>query len=534
MSQGIEHIELLGNAEENFYALGLKDTDGFDMLFQSLKKLCMRTDLFSKAVKLTFDITNKVDFQKKEQNHSLIEAYAEGLKRPTSDVYFALLLPEFIAAFNKWTPNLLGLVPGCSSLFTLDKKTQFTVHARLLDYPLAGTFDNFERTALYHLKNRYKIFSLGTKGLCFPSLSAINEKGLTLALHYKHGDYFDLKGHSIFSTAFEILSFCESIHDVKKYLKEYPSMSYWGLYLSDATGLVGSFDICGREIYQEKFEMKEHNYLYFNNRPILSENKNRELQPYGNKIQCQMRREVFNDKWQKKKSITNKTLEPLKVLTTPLDQKKRKPKDLRLDTLTPSTIQAVSFNFHQDEVYIIGGKAPKAYNQEIYKYQNIFNQLKVTPVKTPADDLSNEWAPLREISLAQSYFDVGDIQKCYHHLQIGILKFKDHPLKNIYQFYFYVIEFMFENEKKSLSYTYAQMRELRGKLPEYLEDHLYLFLMRMEKILGIKEIDKNPPIKHPELREIYQKEYKLKAIAIKMMKKLIYPRMETFDIIYPL
>src|SRR5690606_9624402 len=137
-------------------------------------------------------------------------------------------------------------------------------------------------------------------------------------------------------------------------------------------------------------------------------NKNRELQPYGNKIQCQMRREVFNDKWQKKKSITNKTLEPLKVLTTPLDQKKRKPKDLRLDTLTPSTIQAVSFNFHQDEVYIIGGKAPKAYNQEIYKYQNIFNQLKVTPVKIPANDLSSDWEALREISLAQSYFDVGD------------------------------------------------------------------------------------------------------------------------------
>ena len=534
MSRPIEHIELLGNAEENFYALGLKDHEGFDMLYQSLKKLCMRTDLFSKAVKLALDITNKTEFQKKEINHKLIQAYAEGLKRPVGDIYFALLLPEFIAAFNKWTPNLLGLVPGCSSLFTLDKKTDSTIHTRLLDYPLAGTFDNFERTSLYDLKGRYKIFSLGTKGLCFPSLSAINEKGLSFALHYKHGDYFDLKGHSIFSTVFEILSYCESIHDVKKFLKEYPSMSYWGLYLSDSQGGVGSFDICGREIYQEKFEIHEHNHLYFNNRPILSEKKGDELQPYGNKIQCNMRREVFKEKWQKKKNISNKTLEPLKVLTTPLDQKKRKGKDLKLDTLTPSTIQALSFNFKQNEVYIIGGKAPKVYHQEVYKYQNIFGPLKVTPVKTTEEKMPHEWQALREISLAQSFFDIGEIQKCYHHLQLGILKLKDHPFESIYQFYFYVIEFMFESEKKSLSYSYANMRKLRGKLPPYLEDHLLLFLMRMEKVLGIKEIDKNPPIQHPALKEIYQKEYKLKPLAIKMMKKLIYPRMETFDIIYPL
>lgn len=534
MQNSIEHIHLIGSASENFYGLGLKDTDGFETLYNSLKKLCMRTDILSRAVKIALDISSKMEIQKSDPNYELIEAYADGLKRPIQDVLFAFLLPEFIAAFNKWTPNLLGLIPGCSSLFTWDKENESLIHSRLLDYPLAGIFDQFERTVTYELKGRLKIFSLTTKGMPLPSLTSINEKGLTLALHYKHGNYFDMKGHSIFSTAFEILSYCTSIHDVKKYLKEYPSMSYWGLYLSDANGEVASFDICGKEIYQEKFDIKEHEYLYFNNRPILTENKNLELQPYGNKEQCQMRRSVFNEKWKKRKKLKNKTLESLRVLTTPLDQSKRSSKEWKLDTITPSTIQALSFNYKNDEIYINHGPAPKVYREDIIKYSKAFSVVQKSKVNTKESGTSLLWPGLREISLAQSAFDIGDIQKSFHHLQMGIEKFKGDPAETIFRFFFNVLEFMYEDNHKDLTYIYQEFRKLQNKLPPYLEDHLCLFIMRIEKILGIKDIDSHPKIRHPELKNIFEKEYKLKPVAIKLMRRLIYPRMEVLDIIYPL
>src|SRR5690606_5444890 len=176
MQNSIEHIHLIGSASENFYSLGLKDVEGFNGLYNNLKKLCMRTELFSRAVKIALEISSKMEMHKTDPNYELIKAYAEGLKRPVTDVMFAFLLPEFIAAFNKWTPNLLSVIPGCSSLFTFDKENEGVIHTRLLDYPLAGTFDQFERTVTYHLRGRLKIFSLTTKGMPLPALTSINEK----------------------------------------------------------------------------------------------------------------------------------------------------------------------------------------------------------------------------------------------------------------------------------------------------------------------------------------------------------------------
>src|SRR5690606_25085157 len=118
---------------------------------------------------------------------------------------------------------------------------------------------------------------------------------------------------------------------------------------------------------------------------------------------------------------------------------------------------------------------------------------------------SHIWPGLREISLAQSAFDIGDIQKSFHYLQMGIQKFKGTPEETIYRFYFNVLEFMYEDNHKDLTYIYQEFRKLRNKLPEYLADHLALFIMRIEKILGIKDIDKNPKIKHPELKKIFEK-----------------------------
>ena len=250
------HIHLFGDPEENFYALGAKDKDSYQEIYEQITRLCARADFLAHALKLSTELAVNLKSRGTINLSKEIKAYAEGLERPVNDVYFTMLLPEIVASFNKWLPKLLSVIPGCSRLFTYDHENGGVIHGRILDYALSGPFEKYERSALYEFKGRYKTFSYGSSGLPFPGVTAMNERGLTLALHYKHGNYLDLKGDSIFSIAYQIISYCADIHDVKKFLKNYPSMSHWGLYLSDRNGDVASIDVRGREVHQEKFDLK--------------------------------------------------------------------------------------------------------------------------------------------------------------------------------------------------------------------------------------------------------------------------------------
>ncbi|MEX1099324.1 MAG: hypothetical protein WEB87_02790, partial [Bacteriovoracaceae bacterium] len=239
------HLHLFGDPEENFYALGVKDKDSYQEIYEQITRLCARADFLAKALKLSTELAVNLGNRGSINLSKEIKAYAEGLGRPVNDVYFSILLPEIVASFNKWLPSLMSIIPGCSSLFVTDPRGKGVIHGRVLDYALAGPFEKYERSASYHFKDRLKIFTHTTAGMPFPALSSMNDRGLTLALHYKHGNYLDLKGDSIFSIAYQIISFCSDIHEVKKFLKNYPSMSHWGLYLSDRNGEVASIDVRG-------------------------------------------------------------------------------------------------------------------------------------------------------------------------------------------------------------------------------------------------------------------------------------------------
>ena len=318
----IEHIDLIGDPEENFYSLGVKDKDAYQEIYSQITMLCARNNVLAKAIKTTSELAVNINKRGNLNFNKELEAYAQGLNRPTKDIYFALLLPEIVASFNKWTPNLMSVIPGCSSLFTYNKKTKSTQHSRILDYALAGPFEKYERTLKIDFKGRLKIFGLSTIGLPFPSLSSMNESGLTLALHYKNGDFLNLNGDSIFSITYQILSYCTSIHDVKKFLKNYPSMSHWGIYISDKTGNVTSIDVKGNEIFQEKFDLKDHEYLYFNNRPLLKDTNTDHLQPYGNLNQCTLRRESIKRKLKNTNPHNLDTKKSLKIITRKRTTKK--------------------------------------------------------------------------------------------------------------------------------------------------------------------------------------------------------------------
>tara|TARA_B100001971_G_C18268036_1_gene596535 strand:- start:111108 stop:112694 length:1587 start_codon:yes stop_codon:yes gene_type:complete len=523
----IEHINLIGDPCENFFALGAKDKDAYQEIYSLITRLCARNDVLAKAIKTTSELAVNINNRGTINLNKEIEAYAEGLKRPTKDVYFALLLPEIVASFNKWTPNLMSIIPGCSSLFTYNDKLKATQHTRILDYALVGPFEKYERTINIDFKKRLKIFGLSTVGLPFPSLSSMNESGLTLALHYKNGDFLDLNGDSIFNITYQILSYCTSVHDVKKFLKNYPTMAHWGIYLSDKMGNVTSLDVKGNEIYQEKFEMKEHNFLYFNNRPLLKNNETDKLQPYGNLNQCSLRRESINRKLKNKNFKVLDTKSSL-IATTTIEKRDK----WFFDVITPSSIQAISMDAINKTCHIIPGKAPKYYRGELIEYKNIFDKLEINTISEKVDIDQDLISGQERLANFQSHLDGGKIEQAYHEIQMSYEYLKKTEHAYVVKFYILVLQYIYESNKKDLAYLYTDFKELEGKLPTYLNDHRLLFMMRLEKLLGHPILTNSKEIKNENLKNLYDKERKLKKPALIILKKLIFPRVEILDILY--
>lgn len=525
-----QHLHLIGDIEENFYLLGRKDKDAYQEMYQQISMLCARNQKTAQLVKLTTELAKKLLSAKTPQSILELKAYSEGLERNLDDVIYALLLPEIVASFNKWVPNLIGLIPGCSSLFT--KKQDQVFHGRILDYALSGPFEKYERSLLFELNGQKKIFCHSSVGLPLPSLTAMNEDGLSLALHYKHGEYFNFEGDSIFTIAHNLLLNCSDIREAIKFLKGQESISYWGIYIADKSGEVASIDIRGRETHKEIFDLNDHDYLYFNNRPLLKQQDQDKLQPFGNLNQCLMRKEHFKQQMTKIDLDSSKNIQQdiLKVLSSYKPKKAKTAKNWLLPTVTPSSIQMCSFNLTESSSLLILEDAPKTVTNSQVKIENIFEDIDFTEYKSKKTP--EFFKSYRRLAKFQSKLDSGKVEEAYHEIQMAIKELEGHPEQLICRFFFIITQYIFESDKRDYAYLYQDLQDLEDKLPSYLNDHRLLFLLRIGKILGQREENRYTELSHPGLKEYYKNEFNLNAMAIKTMRNLTFPRIEILDIIY--
>lgn len=535
MANDQNHIHLFGDPLENFYILGKKDKSSFDETYQHLSRLCTRNKALAKVLKASTEFSSQLNKRPTTQFHQQLEAYSQGLSRPLNDILFTMLLPEMATSLSKWIPNLISLIPGCSSLFYQCPQSKEVIHGRILDYALSGTFEKHERSILYEFKEQQKVFSYTTSGMPFPSLSAMNESGLSLALHYKYGHFFQLKGHSIFEITQKVIHSCCNIREAIKLIKKHSSISSWGIYLADSNGEVAAIDISGSEVHQEKFDLQDHHYIYFNNSPLIKNKESIKSQPYGTLNQCQMRRDTLNSHLDTSKMVDSKDplIDLVKTLGQVKGQKSKSAQNWLLSPINPGSVQLVGFNNTKSRSISIPGIAPKFFHHEYYLYQNIFEKIQFKHIQQRKNKpIGPFFKAYQSLTQYQSALDRGDVPRAYHCIQMALPLFKGYPEYFMAKFFYTVTQYIYEVDKRDYTYIFDDFKGLEGKLPEYLEDHLKLFLMRTGKIIGHKDFCTPHEIKHKKLRELYHHEKKLSPLAIKGFKHLIFIRVEILDIIY--
>lgn len=521
----MEKFKKIIESNRDVIELGKIDQREYKKLYSNVSKIALNNPIFKKAFELS-TYWQQTKITKIKSSRNLIENYAKGIGVSSEQIYSSLIIPEMVSSFNKWTPNLLGLIPGCSSLFARDKESGGIIHARVLDYSLGILLSDSERAL--HIKNEsaYDVFGFTSAGFPIPSLSSINEKGLSLAIHYKYGNYFDIEGSSIFEIAYDLLCHCKNIKEVKSRLKRHKSISHWGLYMSDQNGNVASVDIRGNEIHTEVFQMNDYDFLYFNNKVMSHDKVVENSQPYGHLSQCSMRRKSLEKNFSK---FSPNSLEEYLETLCHIESNQ---KEYNLSPLTIASVQAYALDNKSFAGLYILGETPKLPTSSKTYSSNVFeSKFEVTREKQPK---TNFQRGLKHLSRSQYFIDLKDYEQVYFHLQMAIFLLKGTHEEYISKFYFNVIEYINVSVKEDLYYLLTSFQKLHSKLPSYLKDHCKLFEFRILKLLG-EQYDYEHfimEIKNNNLNNIFKNESKLKVFSLKMFKKLIYPRIELLDIIY--
>lgn len=533
-------LSLIGDADENFYQLGLKDKENGKIVHASVKNM-LRTpwNKVNIVVEEVAKLVIKNSLLKKTEYYHHLHAYSEGMGVKIEDAAYTMLIPELVSAMSRWAPGLFKGNLGCSSFMTRNSQGE-VLHGRILDFPLQGSYDLYERAVLYDLKGIPKMLGFGTAGIPYPSITLMTESGITLALHQKFTNVFNSQGQTIFEYVFDLIKNCDDKESVVDFIKKRPTLTTWCLYMTFKNGDVVAADIMGDKSFIHHPEIPENGILYFCNhledRSISTQN----FIPLGFDQYNLMRETSAAEKihsFLNKKKKTPDELELLQLMTTPLHQKETQDfRKFHQDNITPSSLSAMVMNPTGQKALYIEGPAPKVFRDTVVEISKTFTRIEKNPVKIKKNSIVSEdyYQGLHAIMEAQKGLDHHDSISAYHNLQMAIDHLSGHLEKKVAQFFFLVTQYIYESHPKVLAQLLQDFKAFEDQMPENLNDHCLLYITRLEKILKIEgeAFDENR-IKNAKLRDIYRLESKIpRALFHVTTKNSMVPRLDVLDIIY--
>lgn len=532
----LPHIQLIGDQNENFYQLGLKDRGNFLPVVNAIKSL-ISTNL--KPLDLIVEEAAKAYLKhqllKEDDFTNNCKSYSEGLDRPYEEIALCMLLPELMCNLSNWIPAVPNALIGCSSYFYIDDESNTPGHVRVLDFPLHEVYQSGERAISYNFDGASKIFSFSTSGFFYPSITAMSEKGFSIALHQKFTDVMDKEATPIFEIINKLLSQCSDTESIISFLNDSRSMTCWGINIGLKNGDVIEADISSKNFNYILHKLEKGKIIYIDNSTVDTQIKQQDFLPYGLNDFNQFRKKNAAKKVSKilksKDKITDESI--LKLAATPLTTKLSKNWDI--DTFTPSSLMICAMNPSQEKALYIPGNAPKLFQKEILKFTHLWSkpeQELVTYKKSNINKIYHEG--IQNLMKAQLCFDQNDIQSSYHNIQLAMEKLKHFREGITAEFYFLVLQFQFEKHREIRHQIYMDFKGIKDKLPPYLKDHCYLFIMRLEIILSSKTSVHSEDIENLKLKEIYEFEMNIPPMILhKTVSLLMNIRIDMQDIIYP-
>jgi hypothetical protein len=508
-------VTLRGELRENLYQLGLSEKEHFQRLEARVTGLLSQSFILRQGKEILSRARATLRRREgKSAFEAVVEAYAEGLGIDTARYLSFLSLFEMAAHYGQAYPELKGFLPGCASIFS--KRNEEISHIRLFDFPLIGIFEEEPRLYQWQLEDKPTFLSYSCAGLAPLFFQGVHECGISIALHHKPGNIYFAEGESIFKIAMDSVFELKNLTELRRELKKYSSVTKWSFLAADNKGAVQVMDIEGPQITTESFNLNETAQLIFTNIPLQND-----VQGYESFLNLCSDRQS----WLKEKLSRKISGHPLDAVT---DIKNQSEKKWIHPGSTLSTIGAYEVNLTKGYVDLKEGTGALTSADSIIRLAlDASQEMKIL---RPAEEQSATEKAWKLASIAQSDFDQGLFAEAYHHLQMAQALMPQQVWKNIFSFYMCLWDFRFVNHKNDLSQVYKKVKNL--KLPPSLHPQWVLFMMRLEKKLGLSYSVKSQDL--PEsFREVFEQEIQAKGPIFSAWMKLLYPRLEILDVFSP-
>lgn len=507
-------IPLIGDPLENLYQLGLKERDAFLEIESRVTKLLSTNSL----LQLGQEIISRARMRLRKSEDSFfgkcIHSYAEGLGIEPARYFSFLSLLELAAHSGQVYPELKGFLPGCTSV--LEKNNNEFTHARLIDFPLVGIFEEKPRLYFWQNDGRDPVLSYSCEGLAPLFFQGVHGSGVSFAIHHKPGKSWHKEGQSIFQIAFETFMTGKNFGEFKRDLRKKVSMTKWNFILLDKEGQVVTIDIDGPAQNSESYNLNDASPLVFTNIPLQQDNES---------VFHFIKFSEERQNWVKEKLTKNKQSHLLDLLTDVKDQKTR---GWKHPAGTLATVGAYQVNLTRGFVDVKEGSGALTGSDAINRIGlGDTSDIKVLKEKTREDAFEVSW---KRASRAQGAFDRGEYDIAYHELQMAEALMPHEVWKNIFSFYLYLWDFRFIGNSKELSVIYRKIKALA--VPLLLRDQWLFLIMRMEKRLDLTPTVNFQEVSKP-LQPLFQQERLAKKPVFATWMKLIYPRLEILDVISP-
>lgn len=538
-----ELIHLFGDKEESFYQMGLKDKDRQDLLLSGLKELIHTPWETTDFLGLEYF----KNLSKKIKHSTETMSYLDAMEERSREVQACLLIPELMCSLEHWIPTLPSQIWGCSSYFAKNSQTGSLMHGRILDFPLSEVFEQQERVIYGQYNNSLQALSFSCTGVPYHGITAMNEAGLSIALHQKYSSLFHIEGTPIFEIVDGIVNQCENLEDVIEYCKSSPSLCTWGLYVGEdkEQARVLEIDLLGPEVTFNIHSIESDQVLYFNNTFINQHFDSNSQLPHGISSYNLMRKKSAQIKCQEitkliqKKKLDDKNF--LKIITRPNKIITKSFKNWQMDAITPSSVGCYIMSLKDQKALMACGACAKFHDSDFYQITDLWKKDKKITLKElknqkeNSPELTNRIEAHRRLMKAQRAFDKRDYHHCYHHLQMAIEYFK--LAKSCEQHYpeFFIACLDYQNlkDRNSLALLLEQFRSLQKITPPYLLDHCLLMIARIERELELNISVSESEIQHPKLKQVFQLENKTPiAIISPIIKSLMVIRIDICDVIY--
>lgn len=175
-----------------------------------------------------------------------LDGLADGAGIPRKEVLRAVTMPEtYLWLLHQYkrivrplpAPRLGVPIFGCTSAFAWGKATTHgrLLHGRNFDYQGVGSWDREQAVVFHEPRGGQRYVSVTAAGILLGGITAMNESGLTLAVHqHVASDEMNLSGAPIGVIGDSIMRHARTLDDARRILDEHVPNAGWTYLVSSA------------------------------------------------------------------------------------------------------------------------------------------------------------------------------------------------------------------------------------------------------------------------------------------------------------